>query len=247
MFAIIKTHLRLIFRIETTMKKDTITIDVISDVACPWCYVGKRRLEAALEKWDGAPVEVTWHPFQLDPSMRAEGMGRDTYLSSKFGDLARVEEMTNHLQEVGKTVGINFDFGGDWLAVNTLQMHQMIAIAREEGFGAQLKERFLAAYFEESQHLNKPEVLYAIANDFGWNSEKVDSIINDTELAASVQAEIAHYQKRGVSGVPFFVINDQYGISGAQPIEVFLEALQSVDPIEVISEGESCDPATGEC
>lgn len=179
--------------------------------------------------------------------MRAEGMDRNTYLTSKFGDLSCVEEMTDRLTEVGKTVGIDFDFGDNWLAVNTLPMHQMLNVAREEGFGIEMKERFLKAYFEETKHLNKLEELYAIANDFGWNREKVDAIINNQKRAEAVKAEIAHYQQRGVSGVPFFVINDQYGISGAQPVEVFLEALQSVSPIEVTSEGDSCDQATGEC
>jgi len=217
------------------MKKNTITIDVVSDVACPWCYVGKRRLEAALQQWKGTPVEVNWHPYQLDPSMRSEGMDRNAYLTNKFGSIERVQEMTDRLTEVGKTVGIDFDFGDNWLAVNTLHLHQLLNVAREEGFGIEMKERFLAAYFEETQHLNKPETLYAIAKDFGWESEKVDTIINDQKIADAVKAEISHYQQRGVSGVPFFVINDEFGISGAQPIEVFLEAFQSVSPIEVPS------------
>tara|TARA_R110000737_G_scaffold348572_1_gene382753 strand:- start:28444 stop:29130 length:687 start_codon:yes stop_codon:yes gene_type:complete len=228
------------------MKENTIKIDVISDVACPWCYVGKRRLEAALKEWKGAPVEVVWHPYQLDPTMIAEGMNRDTYLTNKFGSIQNVQEMTDRLTEVGKTVGIDFDFGDNWLAVNTLSLHQLLNVARSEGIGIQMKERFLAAYFEETQHLNKPETLYNIASSFGWSSEKVDSIISDEKIAEAVKAEISHYQQRGVSGVPFFVINDQYGISGAQPSEVFLEAFQSVSPIEVTS-NESCDTSTGEC
>jgi len=229
------------------MKKNTITIDVVSDIACPWCYVGKRRLEAALKQWKGAPIEVNWHPYQLDPTMRAEGMDRNTYLTNKFGSIDNVQEMIDRLSEVGKTVGIEFDFGDNWLAVNTLPLHQLLNVAREEGFGIEMKEQFLAAYFEQAQHLNKPEALYAIVEKFGWNSEKVDLIINDQKIAETVKAEISHYQQRGVSGVPFFIINNQYGISGAQPSEVFLEAFQSVSPIEVISEGDSCDPLTGEC
>ena len=229
------------------MEKNIIKVDVVSDVACPWCYVGKRRLEEALKQWKGTTVEVNWHPYQLDPLMREEGMDRDTYLTSKFGSVERVSEMTDRLTEVGKTVGIEFDFDGDWLAVNTLQMHQLLNVARGEGFGTEMKERFLAAYFEESKHLNKAEVLYAISKDFGWNKEKVDAIINDQTIAEAVKSEISHYQQRGVSGVPFFVINDQYGISGAQPVEVFLEAFQSASPIEVNPEGDSCDPVTGKC
>ena len=229
------------------MEKNSIKIDVVSDVACPWCYVGKRKLEEALKQWDGAPIEVNWHPYQLDPSMRKEGMGRDMYLTNKFGSIDNVQEMTDRLTTVGKTVGINFDFGDNWLAVNTLQMHQLLNVARKEGFGTEMKERFLAAYFEETQHLNQPDALYSIAKDFGWNQEKVDSIINDTKIAEAVKNEISHYQQRGVSGVPFFVINDQYGISGAQPVEVFLEAFQSVSPIEEVTNGDSCDSMTGEC
>ena len=226
--------------------KDTIKVDIISDVACPWCYVGKRRFEEALEQWKGAAVEVTWHPFQLDPSMRPEGMNRDTYLTNKFGSIENVQEMTDRLAEVGKTVRIDFDFGDNWLAVNTLQMHQLLQVAREEGIGTKMKECFLAAYFEETKHLNNPEALYAIVEQFGWTKEKVDAIISDQQIAENVQKEIAHYQKRGVSGVPFFVINDKFGISGAQPPEAFLEAFESVSPDSIV-DGESCDTANGEC
>jgi predicted DsbA family dithiol-disulfide isomerase len=190
---------------------------------------------------------VNWHPYQLDASMRAEGMDRDTYLTSKFGDLEKVEEMANHLIIVGKTVGINFDFGDNWLAVNTLPLHQLIHVANQEGRGSEMKERLLAAYFEESKHLNKLEVLYVIASGFGWDSDKVDSIVNNEEIAKAVKSEIASYQQRGVTGVPFFVINDKFGISGAQPVEAFLEAFQSVNPTDFVSEGESCDPVAGDC
>lgn len=214
------------------MKTNTITVDVVSDVACPWCYIGKRRLEAALQQWKGTAVEVNWHPYQLDPSMPPEGMDRNTYLTNKFGSVERVQEMTDRLTAVGKTVGIEFDFGKNWLAVNTLPMHQLLHVARREGVGIEMKERFLAAYFEETQHLNKPETLYGIAEHFGWDSEKVDVIIKDQTIAEAVRDEISHYQQRGVSGVPFFVINDQFGISGAQTSEVFLEAFQSVSPVE---------------
>jgi len=229
------------------MNKDTIKVDVISDVACPWCYVGKRRFETALEQWKGAPIEVTWHPFQLDPSMRQEGMNRDTYLTNKFGSIENVQEMTDRLTEVGKTVGINFDFGDNWLAVNTLQMHQLLNVAREEGIGTEMKERFLAAYFEETKHLNNAETLYTVVEQFGWDKDKVDTIINDQKIAEAVKQEISHYQQRGVTGVPFFVINDKFGISGAQPSEAFLEAFQSVSPIETNAEGDSCEPTSGKC
>ncbi|MFK8045185.1 MAG: DsbA family oxidoreductase [Crocinitomicaceae bacterium] len=230
------------------MKNNTIKIDIVSDVACPWCYVGKRRFEAALKVWNGAPIEVNWHPFQLDPSMQPEGMDRDTFLEHKFGGADKSSDMLNHLTSIGKEEGIEFNFGGDWLVVNTLHLHQLLHVANSEGIGVEMKERFLKAYFEESLHLNKPEVLYAILKDFGWDKEKIDTIIKDFEIAKKVKAEIAHYQKLGVSGVPYFIINDKYGMSGAQTSQVFLEAFKSVEK-EVLTAtaaaGETCDPETG--
>ena len=229
------------------MKKEKIKIDVISDVACPWCYVGKRRLEKALAEWKGAPVEVTWHPYQLDPTIPAEGFDRTTYLTNKFGSVENVSDMTDRLIDVGIDEGITFNFGEQWLAVNTLPLHQLLHIAGQEGFKDELKERFLKAYFDENLHLNQIEVLTAILKEYGWDSEKTKQIIADESIAYTVKQEIAHYQNMGVRGVPFFIINDKYGISGAQPPSVFLETFAKVGPIEIISEGDSCDPLTGEC
>jgi len=229
------------------MKEKIITIDVVSDVACPWCYVGKRRLESAIKQWKGAAIEVKWHPYQLDPTIRPEGFTRDEYLTNKFGSIENVQEMINRLTQAGESLGIKFDFGEKWLAVNTLHLHQLINVAQEEGFGVKLKERFLAAYFERAQHLNNPEVLYEITKEFGWDNEKVNSIVQDQGIAKKVKAEIDYYKQRGVSSVPFFVINGEFGINGAQPAEAFLQAFQSVSPLDVISEGESCDPVTKNC
>jgi len=218
------------------MQKQPIKVSVVSDVACPWCYVGKRRLESALQQWKGAPVEVTWHPFQLDPTIPEAGLDRVTYLTNKFGDLERTKAMTDRLVEVGEDEGITFNFGDQWLAVNTLPLHQLLHVAGEEGFKDQLKERFLKAYFDENLHLNAIEVLIKVMEEFGWEAEKTKQIITDDSIAYNVKQEIALYQQRGVTGVPFFIINDQYGISGAQSVEVFLEAFAKVSPIEVLND-----------
>ena len=223
------------------MQKESIKVAVVSDVACPWCYVGKRRLETALTQWKGAPVEVTWHPFQLDPTVPKSGLDRTTYLTNKFGDLERTKAMTDRLTQAGAQEGITFNFGDQWLAVNTLPLHQLLHVAGEEGFKAQLKERFLKAYFDENLHLNDTQVLSTLMQEFGWEAEKTTRILNDDTIAYTVKQEIAHYQQRGVTGVPFFIINDQYGISGAQPVSVFLDAFAKVSPITIINEGDSCD------
>lgn len=230
------------------MQKETIKVAVVSDVACPWCYVGKRRLEAALKEWKGAPVEVTWHPFQLDPNIPEAGFDRDTYLSNKFGDRDLSDAMTR-IKEAGESEGISFNFGDKWLAVNTLPLHQLLHVAGEEGFKDVLKERFLKAYFDENLHLNDPEVLIKVMQEYDWSAEKTKQVIADDSIAYAVKQEIAHYQQRGVTGVPFFIINDKFGISGAQPVSAFLEAFAQVSPIEIIGgvAGESCDLESGEC
>jgi predicted DsbA family dithiol-disulfide isomerase len=224
-----------------TTSPTPIKVDIVSDVACPWCYVGKRRLENAIAQWEGTPIEIEWHPYQLDPNMPTEGLTRDTYLGNKFGDVERAKQMTDHLTNVGKEVGIDFDFGDTWLAVNTLPLHQMLAVAGQEGFNDILKERFLKAYFVETLHLNDTNVLETIGAEFGWSSEKVQSIIQNEALGKAVQQKIAQYQERGVTGVPFFIINNQYGISGAQPSDVFLDAFKQITTLENTPEGESCD------
>lgn len=225
-----------------------IKIDIVSDVACPWCYVGKRRLESALAEWKGAPVDIEWHPFQLDPTIPAEGLSRKAYLINKFGSMERIQPMIDNLELVGKDLGIQFNFGEQALSVNTLPLHQLLHVAGEEGFKDQLKERFLKAYFEETLQLNDIEVLSEIMSAYGWTKDKVEQIIADETIAQKVKTQISYYQQRGVKGVPFFVINNTHGISGAQPKEAFLQALASVAPSpEHIGEGVSCDPAKGAC
>ena len=229
------------------MNKEVITVDVVSDVACPWCYVGKRNLEAALKSWNGAPVEIQWHPFQLDPSIPEEGLDGHVYLANKFGSSERIKGMTDRLTQIGKNAGIDFDFEAEWLAVNTLPMHLLLHAAQSEGFQTQLKERFFKAYFEDRLPMNDDSVLEGIMAEFDWSADKVAEVLNDDDLAYAVKNEISYYQQKGVSGVPFFIINNKYGINGAQPSDVFLEVFETVSqPTEIIS-GDSCDPETGEC
>ena len=209
-------------------EQQSIKVDIISDVACPWCYVGKRRIEAAIKEWKGAPIEVEWHPYQLDPTIPEEGMSRKDYLINKFGSLERIQPMIDNLEMVGKEVGIAFNFGQQTMSVNTMPLHQLLHVAGEEGFKDALKERFLKANFEDTVALNDIDVLADILADFGWSKDKVEQIIADEGIAQKVENAIAFYQQRGVSGVPFFVINNKYGISGAQPSDVFLKAFESV-------------------
>lgn len=229
------------------MNEEKITIDVVSDVACPWCYVGKKRLEKALAQWEGIPVEVNWHPYQLDPNMPKEGLTRNDYLITKFGSVEKMEAMTTHLTATGKTLGIDFDFGENWMSANTLHLHQLLHVAGEEGFKAALKERFLKAYFVDLDRLQNNDVLYTILADFGWEPSKVDRIIADKEIEQIVKKQIHQFQQLGVTGVPFFIINNTYGISGAQPSHIFLETFKKLAPSSTLQEGDHCDLNTGNC
>lgn len=228
------------------MTEEKIKVDIVSDVACPWCYVGMKRLESALQQWKGAAVEIEWHPYQLDPTIPQEGINRITYLENKFGDIERTKPMTDAISDAGEELGITFNFGDKWLAVNTLPLHQLLHVAGKEGFKEVLKERFFKAYFDENLHLNSIDVLSKIMTEYNWDQQKVEDIINDDTIAYAVTQEIKHYQQRGVSSVPFFIINDKYGISGAQPSNVFLQAFESVAPIKT-ENGTSCDLSKENC
>lgn len=219
---------------------EKITIDIVSDVACPWCYVGKKHLEKALAQKPELNVQVNWHPFELDPTIPAKGIDRDVYFKKKFGDMDRFETMTNRLIEVGDKAGIDFRFDQMKAAIKTLPLHQLIHIASKEGFGAELKEAFLAGYFEKGIDLRELENIVKIVEPFGWDVTKVESIINDQEVAYWVTQEIRHYQNLGVTGVPFFIFNNKYGVSGAQPPESFVEMLEKMN-VETPQKGEACN------
>lgn len=229
------------------MEKEVISVEVVSDVACPWCYIGKKRLESALAAWEGTPVEVSWHPFELNPNIPHEGYNLNTYLSDKFGSDEQTTAMTNRLTAVGKEVGVAFNFRPDQLAMNTLPLHQLLHVAGEEGFKADLKERLLKAYFTDNTHLNDSASLIAIMSEFGWDAEKTKEVLADDSIAYAVKQEIGHYQNLGVSGVPFFIINGKYGISGAQPESVFLDAFAKVAPSETTNSGDSCGVDDANC
>lgn len=205
---------------------DKIKIDVVSDVACPWCYVGKKNLEAAIPNKE--MVEIEWHPFQLDPSIPKEGINKETYFTNKFGSMERFELMSEHLIKAGQKAGINFDFTKMKKAVNTLALHQLLEIAGREGFKDSLKAKFLQANFELGLDLSETEVLFKICKEFGWTKEKIEQICNDDLLATLVKNEIKQFQNLGVSGVPFFIFNNKYAVSGAQPIEVFKDLIDKI-------------------
>ena len=219
------------------MSKPKIKIDVVSDVVCPWCYIGKRRLEKAIDQLAGQiEVEVEFHPFELNPDMPKEGKNQKEHLINKFGGEARYKQITDNVANVAAEEGLSFNFDKQKVSPNTRDAHRVIRYAKVEGKQAAVKEAFLKAYFEEGIDLSKRENLLAIAVKVGLNAIKVSSLLDSDEGLVEIELEQKMNRQRGISGVPYFIINNKYGISGAQPSEVFQKVLLEIanSPAELI-------------
>ena len=206
-----------------------IKIDVVSDVVCPWCYIGKRRLEKAIDQLAGqVDVEVEFHPFELNPDMPKEGKNQKQHLADKFGSEERYKQITSNVTKVAAEEGLKFNFDKQEVSPNTRDAHRIIRYAKSEGKQAAVNEAFMKAYFEEGIDLSKKENLLTIAIKAGLDNMKVSSVLHSDEGLVEVELEERMNSQRGISGVPYFIINNKYGVSGAQPAEVFQKALMDI-------------------
>jgi predicted DsbA family dithiol-disulfide isomerase len=204
---------------------EPLTIDVVSDVVCPWCFLGKRRLDSAIHASDGAPIVVRWHPFQLDPSIPAGGMDRRTHIMAKFKDDTRLAAVHDRLTEMGKDVGIAYAFERIERAPNTLDAHRLIRWASVGDQQGAVVERLFRLYFEEGRDIGDRQALIGVARECGMDAECVETQLADGDDVDAVQAEIAQAQAIGVSGVPFFIFASRFGVPGAQETEVLAKAI----------------------
>ncbi len=205
----------------------TLAIDIISDVVCPWCFVGKRRVEAALRLYrerGGAEPKLTWHPFQLNPDMPPEGVDRDEYVRRKFG-AERAGQVYGRITAVGREVGIAFDFAKVTRQPNTLAAHSLIALAIDAGKQDAVVEAFFRAFFLEGRDLTSAETLAGIAVGAGLDEGDVKAFLGSADARAHIEAEDKQAREIGVEGVPFFIFNRRLAVSGAQAPEVLLEAM----------------------
>lgn len=209
-------------------------IDVWSDVICPWCYIGKRRLEQALEE-SGEKAEIVWHSFQLDPSATSDDP-RDlpTRLGEKYGrDRAWGVQANAHVTEIAAELGLEYNLDKAKSA-NTVDAHRVLHLARDLIAAGEvpadtqdrLKERLLKAYFTDGLPVGDHATLTQLAEEAGLPSERVREVLASTTYAQDVADDQAQALAYGANGVPFFVIDEKYGVSGAQPVEVFQEALR---------------------
>ena len=207
---------------------DPLPITVYSDVICPWCYVGKRRLEAALASPDmPAAIEFTWRPFELNPDMPAEGVERKPYRAGKFGE-ARSAELDVQMARTGCEVGIEFDFGRMQRTPNTRLAHRLIWEADRQKRQDAVVERLFRGYFEEGLDIGRTEVLHSIAAEAGLEADGVDQALNGSDSLEAVTRLEQQGYGMGIQGVPFFILMAKYGISGAQPPEFWREALPKI-------------------
>ena len=198
-----------------------LVIDVVSDVVCPWCYLGKKRLDVALKSEPS--VELRWRPFQLDPTIPPEGRDRKAYMRAKFGDGPRLGEVHAQLKGLGAEVGINFDFEAIGLAPNTLDAHRLIRFAALSGRADALVDRLFSDYFERGRDIGDRAVLEAAARDCGLT--EAAGRLESGEGSEEVRAEIDEARRLGVEGVPFFIFAGKYAVSGAQSEAVLAQAI----------------------
>ena len=202
-----------------------IKVDIWSDVQCPWCYIGKRKFEAGVKEF-GRPVDIEYHSFELAPDTPVDFEGTPKeYLAERKGlSPDQVDVMLARVTYIAETVGLNYDYDSV-KQTNTIKAHELLHLAKARGKQIEMKERLLKAYFEEGKHVGKIESLADLAAEVGLDrAEVVDALTNETYLAA-VKADMAQAQAYGISGVPFYVIDGKFGISGAQDPSTFAAAL----------------------
>ena len=196
-------------------------IDIVSDVICPWCFIGKRRLAAALGERGEASAEVAWHPFQLNPDMPPEGMPRDRYLANKFGGAQHAGRIYDNLTNVGASVGISFAFDRIKMTPNTRDAHRLIRYAGGTERANDVVEALFRAYFIEGRNIGDPTTLTEIGTEAGLDRAEVMRFISSTEAVEETLAEDLSARRIGITAVPCFIFEKKYVVSGAQEPEFF--------------------------
>ena len=203
-----------------------ITVDIVSDAICPWCFIGKRRFERALaETPKDVEVLVGWRPYQLNPEMPPEGMDRSAYLAAKFGGDAKADHIYRSVREAGASEGIDFNFAGMKRTPNTIDAHRLIGVAGRAGVQDAVVEALFRAYFLDGRDIGDADTLAAIGAAGGLNAKVVRDYLAGRDDFERVENEDGMARKMGIQGVPCFIFNKKYAISGAQEPAVFLEVI----------------------
>jgi predicted DsbA family dithiol-disulfide isomerase len=232
--------------------KTTMQIEIWSDVMCPFCYIGKRRFEKALETFGHKDqIEVIWKSFQLDPQLKTQpGKNVIEHLAEVKGwSLAQSREAHDHVTQMAHAEGLDYRFDQAVVA-NSFDAHRLLQMAKEKGWGDEAEELLFNAYFTQGKNIADPAFLIESGTQLGLQEETITSMLGSDQYADDVHRDVYEAGQIGVRGVPFFLFNKKYGVSGAQPTETFSGALtqafnewkqESVQQTTLISEGNSCD------
>jgi predicted DsbA family dithiol-disulfide isomerase len=229
--------------LQTPAAPASIKVDVWSDIACPWCYIGKRKLEAGIEAYSAQPgtpaVEIEYHSFELSPDTPVDFEGDEVdFLRNHKGISAeQAREMLQRVTGIAEDVGLHYDYDALQHA-NTVKAHELIHYAKSKGLQLQAKERLLKAYFEEGRNVGRIDDLADLAAEIGLERDDVVRSLESGEYLAAVRADQRQAQEYGIQGVPFFVIDGRYGVSGAQDAATFVDVFG-----QVASERDTADAA----
>ena len=208
-------------------------IDIISDPICPWCYIGKTRLDRALELNPTHNFIIEWHPFQLNPTMPKDGMDRREYLEAKFGGQKEAIEVYSNIDKTATETGLSLNFGGIKRTPNTIDAHRLIHWAGIEGRQNSIIDRLFKAYFQEGRDISEHSVLTRIASAAGMDQDVVRNLLKSDADKEDIKARDTDTRKRGIQGVPAFVVANEYVIQGAQTIDIWDNIIKEIQ--EVIS------------
>ena len=215
------------------MRVGTLIVEIWSDVACPWCYIGKRRWERALEAFeDSASVETVWRSFQLDPTIaKGDRRPHDQVLAEKYrASPEQVRAMNDRVTSLAAAEGLHYDFER-YVRVNTFDAHRLAHLARTHDLGPAMHERLFHGQFADGEVLDDPDTLVRLAGEVGVPTDEADSMLDSDTYASDVDDEMRLARALGVTGVPFFAFDRRFAVSGAQPTDVFIEALRHAQEV----------------
>ncbi|TPK31205.1 DsbA family protein [Mesorhizobium sp. B2-5-3] len=222
---------------------NTITIDVVSDVVCPWCFIGQKRLDKAVAAAGEVDVHIRWRPFQLDPTIPPEGKDRREYMLAKFGSDEHIRQIHARIEPLGEAEGISFAFGAIKVAPNTLDAHRVIRWAGAAGEDVQnrLVRRLFQLNFEEGANIGDHAVLVEASRETGMDASVVETLLPTDADVEAVRTEIATASRMGISGVPCFLLEGKYAVMGAQDVDTLADAIRQVAAAKARGELEKVD------
>ncbi len=205
-----------------------VKLDIISDPICPWCYIGKTNFDRALEQFPEHPFTIEWHPFQLNPTMPVEGMGRREYLEGKFGGKDGAVRAYAPVVQAAEAAGLSIDFEGMQRTPNTINAHRLIHWAGIEGRQAFVVQRLFEAYFRDARDIGDLDVLADIADGCEMDASVITKLLNSDADIEDIQKRDAHSREMGISSVPTFIVANQHAVPGAQPTDVWVKVMTEI-------------------